>query len=262
MPAFGLQHSGRPRQQRLATGYLSRALGKARSPAPRWIVSALAVLLMLLAAAGPLHAQTPEEAPSYLFGTARDAFEAYRAYPNERAFAVSPEGAWGYTYRHETLDEARAAALANCRAHASRCTVIAENHRVIEPAYPFASPPAAVRHETSRAFPPTFARSTLILLALVGFMVLLFGVTVAERYPITYHFIFLPRTNEHYYLNWTLTPFSMVYLACMGPVFLEAVNGGLIDAWSWMLFVASILPLCVAPLYLNACGALVHRRSE
>lgn len=220
------------------------------------VVTLLLVLAPPLALAEEAPAASP---PSYLSGNARAGFGEYARQTDQRAFALSPQGAWGYSYRQNTLEQARETALANCKHYASNhCEIIAENDRIIAPEYPFETAPATPGHPSPLAFTEGLAFSTIAFMGVTGLAVLLLGVRVARRYPVTYHFFFLPRTGEHYYVNWMLTPFTVVYLLCMSPFFHKAVTGGLTDILSWTLFVAPIVPLGLAPLYLHAKGALVH----
>jgi dienelactone hydrolase len=71
-------------------------------------------------------------APVRLTAKQQEAFTAYSWAGNHRAFAVSPEGAFGWRSGQKTADQARTEALANCNAHAKNdCEVISADGKSV-----------------------------------------------------------------------------------------------------------------------------------
>lgn len=62
--------------------------------------------------------------PSQLTTTGRKSFDDFLRRPLHRAFAVSPNGSYGWRAGHSTVEEARKLALEGCAKHASDCAIV------------------------------------------------------------------------------------------------------------------------------------------
>ncbi|HVV60393.1 MAG TPA: CocE/NonD family hydrolase [Pseudolabrys sp.] len=62
--------------------------------------------------------------PPQLSGRGRQAFETYLMSGPHKAFAVSPDGHFGWRTGQRTVDDARAGALENCHRNASDCEIV------------------------------------------------------------------------------------------------------------------------------------------
>lgn len=100
----------------------------------------LVLLIVLSACALSPEVLVAQERPAYLPERLSTQFATYREKPEHRAFALGESGAWGYEFGHDSVESARTGALANCRAHASDCVVIAVNDRLLVQNNPFSSP--------------------------------------------------------------------------------------------------------------------------
>jgi dienelactone hydrolase len=77
----------------------------------------------------PLPSAPDVRPPWQLSASGRDEFRVYLTYPPNRAFAVSPDGHYGYSYGRQTEKEAQKAAADHCKEAAGKsasCTLLAD----------------------------------------------------------------------------------------------------------------------------------------
>jgi dienelactone hydrolase len=72
----------------------------------------------------PLPPRPNLAAPKALSANGREAFETYLTSPPHKAFALAPDGAFGWQTGKRTTDAAKSAALSFCLQHAADCDVV------------------------------------------------------------------------------------------------------------------------------------------
>jgi dienelactone hydrolase len=72
----------------------------------------------------PLPAPPAVDAPARLNDSGRKAFSDYLVGPLHKAFAMSPQGSYGWQTAQRTIEEAKARALKRCRTYAGNCAVV------------------------------------------------------------------------------------------------------------------------------------------
>jgi dienelactone hydrolase len=77
----------------------------------------------------PLVPRVP--APKELSAAGRKVFQLYLAAPGEKAFAVAPDGYWGYDFGRRDLDDAEKTAVAFCSQHGVQCRTAVLNNVAI-----------------------------------------------------------------------------------------------------------------------------------
>jgi hypothetical protein len=70
-------------------------------------------------------------APRELSPAGQRAFQLYLAAPGEKAFAIAPDGYWGYEFGRRTADEARNTAMGRCQLHGATCRIVMVNDEAI-----------------------------------------------------------------------------------------------------------------------------------
>jgi hypothetical protein len=211
------------------------------------------VTLLVTVCGGPLPL-FGQATPAYLPETIRSDFDAYTRKDPNRAFALGRSG-WGSAHGQPSLQEARDAALSNCREFADQCVVIAENDEIVRPEDPF---PAASERPSALESTTKWSEGTILLLAMVGLIVLVGGTVVAERYPL---YLFSTGLSDvlKIRMNYAIVPVSFVYFLCMFPVFFRVAQWDFSNPLAWVVFSAPILPGMLSVLYLRRRGKLSDR---
>jgi hypothetical protein len=204
--------------------------------------------LLLAGLAGPVAAL---QAPVWLDAGARSPFESFLDRPGSRAFALGEGGAWGMAYGHETRTAAEQAALSYCREHANRCVVIAADGELLTTRDPFAGDGGGASQPPSA---PASAAELRLPVAL-GFVVLVLGTLLAERFPlmlVTDALHPARRKWRELRINYSQVAVGFVYFTCMMPVFRATAPAVTTEPLGWLWFGAPLPPMLAAALWLNA----------
>ncbi len=218
----------------------------------RLSVSLVAVLVIGGCCSPPLFGQ---ERPAYLPASLTEPFETYTNESSQRAFALGRNGAWGTAYGRSSLQAAREAALANCRAYADQCVVIAENDEIVRPEPPF---PAPSTQNAVRASPEGFSDRTVFFMTLAALGILGVGTFVSEKYPLYLFETFLSDVFS-LRMNYALILFGFFYFLLMMPLFGRLAERNFSNLLNWIVFALPILLYGLSVLYLYRKGKLSDR---
>lgn len=195
------------------------------------------------------------ETPDYLSGQAARAFDDWRGQEQHRAFALSRTGAWGQSWRHESQDAARSAALEYCREHADECVIIAVDDRLTAAVNPF--PDRTVADEDKTSWPNGVSVVTARWLALAGFWLLLIGTVAAWRWPLMFRshrgVIFQRQTIR---INYTWVLVITGYVLCEMPQLARWLPTRDGPWWHWVAWIVIIGAIPAAALILHRGGKL------
>lgn len=211
-----------------------------------------AAFLVIVALPAQLLGQEP---PSYLPNSLHATFESFTEKPSRKAFALSPRGAWGSAYGHESLQKAREVALSNCGDFSDSCVIIAENDEIVTAENPF---PESTERPSVVTFVEAFSPRTTVLLAVVALALLVIGTVLSEKYPL---YLFDTWLSDIWKLrmNYTILPFGFLYFLLMLPTFSRFAERDFSNPLTWVVFAAPIFPYVVSILYLRQKNKLSDR---